>query len=134
MVNRFYKIRKNIIEKRHSLYSLGAGSVFFAVLYFLTKLFGCSLCPINNLFGIRCLGCGLTRGFICILEMDFIEATKYNLLSIPIFIGIAVYVLVLLTDVLFGKNNIKIIEKIISKWYMFVLYFVIIVISRVPRT
>lgn len=64
------------------------GSVLFAILAVLTKYFDVSLCPIKNIFGISCFGCGMTRGFISILHFDFKAAFEYNVLSIPLFVEI----------------------------------------------
>lgn len=131
MVNLCCNIKHNIKEKRNSLYSLCAGGALFVVLYVLTKIFNCSLCPMYNLFGIKCFGCGLTRAFICILEFDFITAIKYNVLSVPLFVGIVVYIGLLLVDILAGKNFTKTVDKFLSKKYMFVFYGLILIISSV---
>ena len=84
-----------------------------------------------NLLGVKCFGCGLTRAFICILEFDFITATKYNVLSVPLFVGIVVYIGLLLVDILVGKNFTKTVDKFLSKKYMFVIYGLILIISSV---
>lgn len=129
MVSRWYKIKNNIIKKRYSLYSLGIGIIFFAILYVLTKLFNVSLCLVKNIFGISCFGCGLTRGFICILELDFKKATQYNILSIPLFIGISLYMMLVFVDIIFSKDYVTLLEKILSKKYMLAVYISILIIS-----
>ena len=118
-------------RKRHTLHSLGVGFVFFVVLFVLTKVFSVSLCPVNNLLGISCFGCGMTRGFISILNLDFKTAFKYNVLSIPLFVGIALYSIYSLIDILFDKNYIYIIEKQLSKKYMYLVYIVILIIATI---
>lgn len=130
MVSRWYKIKNNIIKKRYSLYSLGIGIIFFAILYVLTKLFNVSLCLVKNIFGISCFGCGLTRGFICILELDFKKATQYNVLSIPLFIGILLYMMLVFIDIIFSKDYVEWLEKILSKKYMLAVYISILIISN----
>ena len=95
----------------------------------LNKTFPASLCPINNLFGVSCFGCGMTRGFISILNLDFKAAYKFNVLSIPLFIGIALYSVFSLTDIIFDKNYIFIIEKQLSKKYMFLIYAMILILT-----
>lgn len=129
MDNRWCKIKNNVIKKRHSLYSLGIGIIFFAVIYFLTKLFNVSLCLLKNIFGISCFGCGLTRGFICILELDFIKAIEYNVMSIPLFVGIFLYTALVFADIIFSKDYILKLEKILSKKYMFAVYIIVLIIS-----
>jgi len=54
-------------------------------------------CIFKNIFKIPCISCGLTRGIKSILKLNIIEAIKYNLLSIPIFIlSITFYILYIL--------------------------------------
>ena len=43
-------------------------------------------CLFKKIFHISCPGCGLTRSFRSILNLDFINAFKYNILGIPLFI------------------------------------------------
>ena len=81
--------------------------------------------------GISCFGCGMTRGFISILNLDFKTAFKYNVLSIPLFVGIALYSIYSLIDILFDKNYIYIIEKQLSKKYMYLVYIVILIIATI---
>lgn len=90
-----------------------------------------SLCPIKNFFGVSCFGCGMTRGFISILNFDFKTAFEYNVLSIPLFFGIAIYVLLSLIDIIFDKNYIYIIETQLAKKYMYLIYTIILIIATV---
>ena len=105
--------------KRHTLHSLSVGFVFFVILVFLTKIFSVSLCPIKSIFGISCFGCGMTRGFISILNFDFKTAFEYNVLSIPLFVAITLYCLFFLIDFFLDKNYVCIIEKQLAKKYMY---------------
>lgn len=129
MDNRWYK--KMNIRRRQTLRSLGAGCVFFVVLFVLTKIFKGSLCPVKRLFGISCFGCGMTRGFISILEFDFKAAYEYNVLSIPLFAGIFVYCLLALTDVIFDTNSVYIVENCLSKKYMYFVYAAILIVATI---
>ena len=46
-----------------------------------------SFCLIKNIWGIKCYGCGLSRGISAVLHLKFEEAfnlNKVNLFSIPI--------------------------------------------------
>lgn len=118
-------------RKRQTLYSLSIGSVLFAILAVLTKYFDVSLCPIKNIFGISCFGCGMTRGFISILHFDFKAAFEYNVLSIPLFVGIGLYTAFALADIIFNKDYIIKLEKQLSKKYMYLLYATILACSAV---
>lgn len=129
MDNRFYKIKENIKVKKQALRSICAGLALFAVLFIITKIFGISVCPIKNIFNISCFGCGMTRAFICILKFDFADALKLNVLSIPLFAGITIYVILLLTDILSGKNYLEIAEKFLSKKYMYPVYITVLCIG-----
>ena len=125
------KYKKSSSEKRQALHSLGVGVAFFVILSLLTRIFPVSLCPIKNIFGISCFGCGMTRGFISILNFDFITAIKYNVLSVPLFIGIALYSIFSLIDVFLDKNYIYIIEKYLAEKYMFLIYIIILIIATI---
>ncbi len=46
-----------------------------------------SFCLFKNLFGIKCYGCGLTRGLSAMLHLDFnrmYELNKLNIITIPL--------------------------------------------------
>ena len=131
MDNRLSKFIDKIKNKKQTLHSLSAGFVFFVLLYVFTKVFGISVCPIKNIFEISCFGCGLTRGFIKILECDFKAATEYNVLSIPLFVGIFLYCVILLADIIFDNNYICKIEKQLAKKYMYIVYIAILVVSYI---
>lgn len=122
--------KKSIFSKIMTIIII-AGILFFLILYVMTIITGSSLCPVKYFFNISCFGCGLTRGFICILHMDYLSAIKYNVLSIPLFIGIFLYLLFFVIDILFDKNLIGNIEVILLKKYMHCVYSVILMISVV---
>lgn len=126
-----YKSKKETIRKRQTLYSMCVGFAFFVILFILTKIFSISLCPIKSIFGISCFGCGMTRGFISILEFKFKSAYDYNVLSIPIFLSIGVYFVFFLVDMIFDKNFISIIEKQLAKKYMFFIYVPLLILATI---
>ena len=131
MDSRWHKKELIKIRKRHTLHSLGVGFVFFVILFVLTKIFSASLCPVKTFLGISCFGCGMTRGFISILHFDFKSAFGYNVLSIPLFIGIALYSVFSIIDVFSDKNYIFNLERQLSKKYMYPIYAVILIISTI---
>lgn len=116
-------------RKKQTLCSLCIGFILFLILYAATKIFKRSLCPLKSIFDISCPGCGLTRGFIAIMKLDFYAAVKYNVLSVPLFLGISVYSILAVIDVVYDKNLIAVVEKQLSKKYMYAVYAVIVVIS-----
>ncbi len=131
MVNHWHNITYRLKQHKYRIFSMLESIALFIALYFLTKIFNASLCPIYHIFGKKCFGCGMTRAFISILQLDFISAVNYNLLSIRLFIGIVTYCLFLLTDIIFDKKLIVIIEKILSKRYMYIIYFSVLILSAV---
>ncbi len=59
-------------------------------------------CVFLKIFGIPCPGCGMTRAFLSLLELDFYSAAKYIFLSI---ITLGIYGLVVMSSV---SNDINI--------------------------
>ena len=116
-------------RKKESLHGLLAGIIFWFVLWGITKIYGESLCPIKNLFGISCPGCGLTRGFICILKLDFYGAYRYNVLSIPLFVAISAYALLIISDLIFHKSNTEKADNFLGRKYMYLIYILVLCLS-----
>ena len=133
MVNPWHKYKRASERKKQALHSLFAGLAFFSVLYLLSEAYGMVLCPIRRFFDVPCLGCGLTRGFIAILRFDFKEATRYHVLSLPIFCGIAIYAILCFSDILLGRDDLGRIAKLCSRKYMFALYGLILVLSVIAN-
>ena len=131
MVNLYYKNNKMTYKKRRTLYSLGIGFVFFVFLYLLTKYVNMPLCLFKRVFDISCPGCGLSRGFIAILNLNFREAIECHVLSIPLFVCICVYVCFSLIDVLGDRNYVEKIEHYLAKPHMCFIYIVIMVVSYI---
>ncbi len=106
-----------------------AGLVLFVILYLITIFFPITLCPIRNIFGFPCFGCGLTRGFVAIIHLNFKAATKYHVLSIPLFVGILVYAILCISDILFDRNDLEHISDRFRKKYMLIIYLIILAVS-----
>lgn len=84
-------------------------------------------CIFKRIFNICCPGCGLTRSFRCILNFDFIEAIKYNILGIPLFVSFIIFSIMLIFDII--KNNdigIKSIMKIFNNYYLIIIFILTI--------
>ncbi len=131
MADLCYKEQSINKYKKHTLHSLGVGFAFFVVLFILTKKFSISLCPIKAIFGVSCFGCGMTRGFIAILELDFKSAFEYNVLSVPIFLSIGLFSVILLIDYSFDKNCAFRVEKLLAQKYMYPIYVLILIIATI---
>ncbi|MCI8589394.1 MAG: DUF2752 domain-containing protein [Clostridiales bacterium] len=131
MVNRWYNITDHLKQHKYRLLSLLKGVALFTALSFLTRIFKTSLCPIYYIWGKKCFGCGMTRAFISILQLNFTAAARYNRLSIPLFIGVSTYCLFLLVDILFGTKLVITMEKYLTKKYMYMVYFLILIINTI---
>ena len=84
-------------------------------------------CPFKHFLNIRCPGCGLTRSFRAILNLDFITAIKYNVLGIPLFIFCIVFIIFLIRDIIINSNTtIKSINNFLSKNYIIIIIILII--------
>ncbi len=134
MVSLYTKYKSASKRKKQALLSLIVGFAFFSILYAVTRFFSIVLCPIRLIFGVPCIGCGLTRGFVSILKFDFKAAFQYNILSIPLFAGIFGYSVACVVDIIFNKNYVSAIEYGLSRWYMYVLYIFIISASYIINT
>lgn len=67
-------------------------------------------CPIHHFLGIYCPGCGITRMFISMFELDFYQAFRYNPLVFIYLIGYILYMVIKLLIKTIFKKNIKIPE------------------------
>ena len=84
-------------------------------------------CVLKKLFGICCPGCGLTRSFKSILQLDFYSAFNYNILGIPLFIFGIITCIGLIIDTIKNDNKtITFILRILEKYYIFIIILVII--------
>ena len=49
-------------------------------------------CIFSYVFDIHCPGCGLTRSFIEILQLNFKKSFEYNILTLPIGVSMIYYI------------------------------------------
>ena len=130
MADRWYKFRTIPQRKKQALRSVCVGFAFFGLLY-LIGLRGKVVCPIRAWFGFSCAGCGMTRAFMAVLRGDLIAAVHYNIMSVPLFLGIALYAIFSVTDILLQRDFISEIEKQLSKKYMFLVYIPLLVVVTI---
>ena len=83
-------------------------------------------CFFKENFGIRCVSCGLTRAFISIIHFEFINALKYNILSILLFALIVLFSLLLIIDIILNRNMSFNLIKYLSRYYIFMIILVIV--------
>ena len=79
---------------------------FIILVILIIFLYTISILPVTCFFksvtGIYCPACGMTRAFRSILNLNFLDAIYFNILSIPLFIFIAYFSFILVID--FIKN------------------------------
>lgn len=80
--------------------------VISGILFLLIILFFKPICIFKKIFNIPCITCGMTRAFKCILKLDLINAIKYNILSIPLFIFIIIFFTLYIISIILNKNYI----------------------------
>lgn len=84
-------------------------------------------CIFKELFGISCPGCGLTRSFRAIINLDFGLAIKYNILGIPLFVIIILIVISLVIDIILNSDRtLKFINNFFKKNYIVIVLILII--------
>ena len=84
-------------------------------------------CIFKDIFGICCSGCGLTRSFKSILNLDFYSAFKYNILGIPLFIiGIIVCFNLIIDTIKNNNNTINYTLNIFKKYYIIIIILLIV--------
>ena len=84
-------------------------------------------CLFKKIFHISCPGCGLTRSFRSILNLDFINAFKYNILGIPLFVSFIVFSIMLIFDIIKNSNtSIKVIMNVFKYYYLIIIFILII--------
>lgn len=68
--------------------------VLIILIFIITLVFnflGIKICLFYNLFNIPCISCGMTRAVFLILSGDIYNSFKYNILPIPLFLFISIY-------------------------------------------
>lgn len=87
-------------------------------------------CIFNQVTGIYCPACGMTRAFHSILNINFINAFYYNILSIPLFIFIVSSFIILIYETLVGKfEYVPKLLKLLSNKLVVIIIFILIFIS-----
>ncbi len=61
------------------------------------------------------------------MQLNFKEAFKANVLSVPLFIMCTIYVFLAIIDVFSEKSYIEKLEKVLAKKFMYVVYVVTLI-------
>lgn len=83
-------------------------------------------CLFKSIFGIPCPGCGLTRGFRALFYGNFKEAFFYNILTIPIFLFLVIFLVLFVIDILCNRNFVSRYLLFFTKYYYILIILVII--------
>ena len=83
-------------------------------------------CLFKTIFDFPCPGCGLTRGFRQLFQGNVLEATKYNLLTVPIFLFLSLLCILFIIDLIKKTNYMEKYLFIFKKYYILVILFVLI--------
>ncbi|MBQ9181658.1 MAG: DUF2752 domain-containing protein [Bacilli bacterium] len=80
-------------------------------------------CPIHDITGFHCPGCGLTRMLLSILKLDFYQAYRYNPL---LFITLPFIIFLYFNNLYCKLYNKKSIIKKIPNWFWYIILFIVI--------
>lgn len=104
--------------------------ILFSIIIFVSIAISSKIklvCVFKKYLNINCPGCGLTRAFKSILSFDLITATKYNVLSIPLFICMIIFIFSIIKDVVLNKETtIVFLNNIFKRHYVILLIIIFI--------
>lgn len=104
--------------------------ILFSIIIFVSIAISSKIklvCVFKKYLNINCPGCGLTRAFRSILSFDLITAAKYNILSIPLFICMIIFIFSIIKDIVLGKETtIAFLNNIFKKHYVILLIIIFI--------
>ncbi len=77
-------------------------------------------CPVSYITGYYCPGCGITRMFIALFNLDFYQAFRYNPLTFIYLVLLLIYIIL----ELFNKNVKKVVN---NKYFLGTILFITII-------
>jgi hypothetical protein len=104
--------------------------LFFISYYFIANKLDIGIpCPIHELTSLFCPGCGITRMLFYLLELDFYNAFRSNML---LFILLPFFLYLFIDSIIsYIKNVTPLIDKISNKvWIPLIVVFIIFGILR----
>lgn len=101
--------------------------LYEGISYFSIKVKGITIpCFFRYLTNVPCPGCGLTRSFLAILDFDIVNAIRYNVLGIPLFILIIILNIYLVKDMIYNKKDTLVfINKVFSKYKIIIILLIV---------
>ncbi|MBX2860217.1 MAG: DUF2752 domain-containing protein [Vampirovibrio sp.] len=72
-------------------------------------------CVFKAVFQLPCLTCGLTRGFISVLQGDLTRATQYHLLTAPLFIMGSI---TLFAGSFWTRQTLNVLNHLVNGWVL----------------
>lgn len=104
--------------------------ILFSIIIFVSIAISSKIklvCVFKKYLNINCPGCGLTRAFRSILSFDLITATKYNILSIPLFICMIIFIFSIIKDIVLDKETtIVFLNNTFKRHYVILLIIIFI--------
>lgn len=104
--------------------------ILFSIIIFVSIAISSKIklvCVFKKYLNINCPGCGLTRAFKSILSFDLITATKYNVLSIPLFICMIIFIFSIIKDIVLNKETTIVFLNNIFKRHCVILLIIIFI-------
>ncbi|OCN05287.1 hypothetical protein A4S06_09270 [Erysipelotrichaceae bacterium MTC7] len=83
-------------------------------------------CPINSILGIPCPGCGMTRAFLQLLQLDVASALYYHPLCIVFGFYVIFMAYVYIKEHTFYGNKAR-----YATWFMIALFLVVYIIRMI---
>ena len=96
--------------------------VILTFIIFLFELY----CIVHKILKIPCPTCGLTRGFIAIIHLDFLRAFNYYMLSFPLFFIFSLLYILFFIYLAFKKAYIYRFIEFFLHNYIFIILLLIL--------
>lgn len=110
---------------------------FFIIVFVLIVIFLLNIlteikvpCLFKNITGLYCAGCGVTRMFLALLNLDFYQAFRYNSYVFCILPIIIMYLFFELRNIFLLKSNPLNSKKFNKLWYILLISCILFMIMR----